>query len=285
MYCKVNTVYDDALSRHLKAEVFSASVAATMPAGVDSSVPLSGKKVGRVSLTPRKRTKTEKARESEEQSPAGVGGDDKSENSRRKPRTSELSLHDRPPTLDDLQSRALKFSKKEKMPQSGSMHAASDKNQHLHRNMAETSEGTTQGEMEKATSEAQEAWGAAAALMELFSRVDDKKTAHAKLGVNEDGMQRHEDGMPPPPPPALITPRSNPHTPRGVRAQSTPRGNTPHRGTGIVAERVAAGLGERSVSMKSPKGGGGGGGGGGVYGGGEGGGGARGGPPRFFYYG
>lgn len=117
-------------------------------------------------------------------------------------------------------------------------------------------------EKERTTSEAEEAWGAAAALMELFSRerVDDPGKTAGKAGASQ---RRNQDGMPPPPP--YSTPRSNPQTPRGARG-STPRANSPHKAGGAsalsgktLADRVAAavstGLGDAVHS--SPRGGGG----------------------------
>jgi hypothetical protein len=208
--------------------------------------------------SPRMRTKSEKAREAEEQSRSvgGAGGGEiKGENSRRRPRTAELSHDDGPLSAEDACARAHKHQRLESVEEEARRGMSVED---MLSDSGCESMYTVNGEGEKpvlvkadSASEAEEAWGAAAALMELFSRerVDDPKKPAAKSGASH---RRDQDGMPPPHP--VSTPRSNPPTPRKPGAHG---GSSPHRGGGSAKGEsggFGGGLGEGGVKM-SPRGG------------------------------
>ena len=217
----------------------------------------------------RKRVKTEKARQAEEEHcglGASRGGDAQGENSRRRPRTAELPLDYSGPDQDAAAFRAPKQQKKPGcLGRGGSVDDALS----IEDGGADGVDGSSRDIKEEEArkteeTEAEEAWGAATALMELFSRVDDKAaTSNVKppTAVGRRPGHSSQEEMPPPPP--INTPRSNPQTPRGGRGQNTPRGNSPRRGGGAtLADRVAAavssGMGEGGGAVsKSPRGGGG----------------------------
>jgi hypothetical protein len=208
----------------------------------------------------RMRTKTEKAREAEERGRSGGNGEVKGENSRRRPRTAELPHDDGPPSAEDACARAHKHQRLEGV-EGGGMRRGMSVEDMLSDSACDNNMYRVVGEEEvkpvlvksdsASASEAEEAWGAAAALMELFSRerVDDpKKTAIKSCASN----RRDQAGMPPPHP--VSTPRSNPVTPRKGGAHA---GVSPHqRGASTKGESCGggAGLGEDGVKM-SPRGG------------------------------
>jgi hypothetical protein len=231
--------------------------------GLAASMAASAKmEVASAKASQRMRTKTEKAREAEERSRSGGGGNGevKGENSRRRPRTAELPHDDGPPSAEDACARAHKHQRLEGV-EGGGMRRGMSVEDMLSDSACDNNMYRVVGEEEvkpvlvksdsASASEAEEAWGAAAALMELFSRerVDDpKKTAIKSCASN----RRDQAGMPPPHP--VSTPRSNPVTPRKGGAHA---GVSPHqRGASTKGDSCGggAGLGENGVKM-SPRGG------------------------------
>ena len=134
------------------------------------------------------RIKLEQAREAEEQSCSG-SGEVTGENSRRRPRTAALQHDDGPLSAEDARARAHKQQRHESVEEARRGKAVED----VLSGSGCESMYTVNGEAEKpvlvkadSASEAEEALGAAAALMELFSRglVDDPKKPAAKSGAS-----------------------------------------------------------------------------------------------------
>ena len=224
-----------------------------------------------ITLSARKRIKTGKMRESEEQH-AGLGAarslEVKGENSRRRPRNEELgqvcdeAMGSAGSTSTAAGSRATKIQKGAQPPDGmRTSLSVEDLLSEAPTVPAEgrdsepsASDGKKQGDKAQTQleSEAEEAWDAAAALMELFSRADDRRPPARGSAQRRDS----EGGMLPPAP--INTPRSNPQTPRNKGGS---RGASPARrgASNVLAERALA-LSSADFagggSKKSPRGGG-----------------------------